>query len=249
MPSDVDRRGRRKRHVLAALGSASSDDVVRRQQLTDAGDGREAQHAPGSSSLGSARRRATRLGDGGDAALEHAGDVEQPDGSRAAPRSTSTQGVGVVERPVERRRRAGRRTRSGARPTGRPCVGERGGLQRHGDDRARRRAPVEDDLAVPTTRPTRPAVRASRPSSSAPTSARRCRAIRQRSSGGVITVVISTTSSRAPYSSSSSTPWARPMLAKIRPTSPRGIIPMPISSRSLGVPARRTPRRACRRWR
>ena len=51
------------------------------------------------------------------------------------------------------------------------------------------------------------------------------------------TVVISTTSSRAPYSSSSSTPWASPMLAKIRPTSPRGIIPKPISRRSAAVPA------------
>ena len=59
----------------------------------------------------------------------------------------------------------------------------------------------------------------------------------------MITVVTSTTTSSAPYRSVSSTPLARPMLAKIRPTSPRGIMPRPISSLSARVPDRAQRRR------
>ena len=72
--------------------------------------------------------------------------------------------------------------------------------------------------------------------SSADESVPAVRPIRSRSSGGVITVVTSTTTSSAPYRSLSSTPLVRPMLAKINPTSPRGIMPSPISSLSVRVP-------------
>ena len=51
-----------------------------------------------------------------------------------------------------------------------------------------------------------------------------------------MSVVASTTRSRAAYRSSPSTPAPRPMVAKISPTSPRGSMPSPTSSLSLGVP-------------
>ena len=51
--------------------------------------------------------------------------------------------------------------------------------------------------------------------------------MRQRRRGGAMSVVTRTTATRAPYRSSSSTPLASPMLAKIRPTSPRGSMPEP----------------------
>ena len=57
-------------------------------------------------------------------------------------------------------------------------------------------------------------------------------------SGGVMIVVTSTTSRSAAYSSRSSTPSRRPIVAKISPTSPRGIMPSPTSSLSPGEPKR-----------
>ena len=63
---------------------------------------------------------------------------------------------------------------------------------------------------------------------------------RQRSTGGVPTVVTSTTRRSAAYTSCPKTPWLRPSVAKIRPTSPRGIMPIPTSSRSPGEPIRPT---------
>ena len=59
---------------------------------------------------------------------------------------------------------------------------------------------------------------------------------RARSNGGVPTVVASTTRISAPYTSCPNTPSRRPSVAKISPTSPRGIMPMPTSSRSPGLP-------------
>ena len=61
--------------------------------------------------------------------------------------------------------------------------------------------------------------------------------MRQTNSGGVTSVVTATITTTAEYTMSSTTrspPMCsvRPMLAKMRPTSPRGIMPSPIASRS-----------------
>ena len=49
-----------------------------------------------------------------------------------------------------------------------------------------------------------------------------------RSKGGATSVVTSTTTSTEPYNSFDRAPTLKPMLAKMRPTSPRGNIPKPI---------------------
>ena len=60
--------------------------------------------------------------------------------------------------------------------------------------------------------------------------------ILQRSKGGVMMVVRRTINNTTAYSSSSKTPMETPIVAKIRPTSPRGIMPIPMSSLSVFVP-------------
>ena len=63
---------------------------------------------------------------------------------------------------------------------------------------------------------------------------------RHRSAGGVPTVVMRMTSKSAAYTFWPNTCWLSPRVAKIKPTSPRGIMPIPMSRRSPGAPIRPT---------
>ena len=71
-----------------------------------------------------------------------------------------------------------------------------------------------------------------RSAAQAGTSPTRARAIDQRSATGVTKVVTITMMTIAEKTPSLTTPSPFPMLAKMRPTSPRGIIPTPMESRS-----------------
>ena len=122
------RRGVEAEHVEDAGGpsrtrsprSCGSSSVVLQQQLVDAGDDGEAQHAQRVELARVGPPAVHRGGHRRYAAFEHAGHVEQPNSARAAAAQDVEQQVGVLVRPARSRRRAGSRTTTAARRTGRP---------------------------------------------------------------------------------------------------------------------------------
>ena len=241
-PAHARQRGVEPEHVehergeLAPAPIASAERRRFVEQLVEAGDDREPQHAQ-RVELARSRRAAGRPRGRyrRDAPLEHAGDVEQPARPAVCRGAARRAGRRCRRASTPRRRRGGRRTTTAGRPTGRPSRASAAACS--ATDTRRLTAAARRATSSPSRRDDPSAVGFGRRVVVRRSATARPRTpIRQRSSGGVMTVVTSTTSSSAPYSSSSSTPWARPMLAKISPTSPRGIIPIPTSSRSARVP-------------
>ena len=175
--------------------------------------------------------RVVELGQG---PLQHTRRGEQPPRPRSTFRQEAPElGAGVlVERPRSRRERI---EPFEQRVTRLMPLAQSGRRERDAE-RLRRQRIARDRDATPAVDRHQRVRRATRRGG---TRARRLARMRRRralSSGGVPTVVASTTRISAPYTSWPKTPSRSPSVAKINPTSPRGIMPMPTSNRSPGLP-------------
>ena len=185
------------------------------QQLAEAGDDGKRSTRAGSSSLGSARRRATAPATVG-RPRSRTPVTSRKRTARGFPRGSTRSSASVsssVHESSTSRRSANHDSRSSP---GRPSAA-RAAVWIATWTRA-----LDGGAAVsritPSCTVTQPVGGSGSPSSSRrSTSTRAAAVIRRRNRGGVTTVVTRTTRSSAPYSSSSSTPWARPMLGEDQP--------------------------------